>query len=259
MGTPEFAVPAMEAIYEHFNLVAVVTVPDKPAGRGKKLQESAVKQGAIKLGLPILQPTKLKDPDFINQLSAFSADLFVVVAFRMLPAAVFEMPQLGCLNLHASLLPDYRGAAPINWVIINGESKSGLTTFLIEQEIDTGLILKQTEMVIGKNETAGHVHDRMMKEGATLLVQTIQGIADGSVIGRPQSLDPGKTYHQAPKIYRETGQIAWKDAAYNIHNLIRGLNPYPGAYTTVSRIGQVETMKIWASSVFDRSKPYRTI
>lgn len=235
MGTPDFAVASLHALLEAgFNIVGVITAPDKPAGRGLKLTESAVKKYAVEKGLPILQPEKLKNPDFLAQLKALDAHLQVVVAFRMLPQIVWNMPAFGTINLHASLLPQYRGAAPINWAIINGEKETGVTTFKLQQEIDTGHILLQEKIPIGENDTAGELHDIMKEIGAHLLVATIKGIEDGSLQETAQSEAiqqlTGELKH-APKIFTETCIIDWNKTCDEVHNLIRGLSPYPGAMT----------------------------
>ena len=231
MGTPEFAVASLDALLQAgFNVVAVVTAPDKPAGRGMKLTESAVKQYAVSHELPVLQPEKLKAPEFLASLQALHADLQVVVAFRMLPEVVWNMPPMGTINVHGSLLPQYRGAAPINWAVINGEKKTGVTTFKLQHAIDTGNILLQASMPIGENETAGEVHDRMKVLGAELLVQTVKGLVDGTIQEQPQPADEGQLKH-APKIFTETCQIDWNHSAASIHNQIRGLSPFPGAFT----------------------------
>jgi methionyl-tRNA formyltransferase len=243
MGTPAFAVASLEALVNAgFDIVGVVTAPDKPAGRGMKLTGSDVKNFAIAKGLTLLQPEKLKSPVFIEQLTNLKADLQVVVAFRMLPEIVWSMPPLGTINLHGSLLPQYRGAAPINWAIINGEIETGVTTFKLQHEIDTGNILLQEKLPIGENETAGEVHDKMMKTGASLLVKTIQGIAEGSLTGKPQQIT-GETIKHAPKIYTDTCKINWENNITTIHNLIRGLSPYPGAFTSIDN----KTLKIYKS------------
>jgi methionyl-tRNA formyltransferase len=234
MGTPEFAVPSLDALVEAgHEIVGVITAPDKPAGRGLKINESAVKQYAAKKGLHILQPEKLKNPQFLDELKLLKADLQVVVAFRMLPELVWNMPSLGTINLHASLLPQYRGAAPINWAIINGEKETGVTTFKLQHAIDTGNILLQEAIPIGEKETAGELHDRMKSIGAALLLKTVNGLADGSLKEIPQSTavaDPFVIKH-APKIFTETTRIDWKKPADEIFNLIRGLTPYPAAFT----------------------------
>jgi methionyl-tRNA formyltransferase len=246
MGTPEFAVASLDALVnEGYNIVGVITAPDKPSGRGLKMNESAVKKYAIEKGLKILQPEKLKNPEFINELKSLTASVQIVVAFRMLPEVVWNMPPMGTINLHGSLLPEYRGAAPINWEIINGEKETGVTTFKLQQEIDTGNILLSEKILIAENETAGELHDIMKEVGAKLLVKTLQGIADNSLQGKPQqsmvngewpninsplTIDNSPPKH-APKIFTETCKIDWSKTADEIHNLIRGLSPFPVAFT----------------------------
>lgn len=245
MGTPEFAVASLNALVNAgFTIVAVVTSPDKPAGRGMLLQQSAVKKYASEQNLPVLQPEKLKDPGFIAQLRELKADLQIVVAFRMLPEIVWNMPPMGTINLHGSLLPQYRGAAPINWAVINGEKETGVTTFKLKHEIDTGNILLQDRFTIGPDETAGEVHDRMKLIGANLLVQTIKGLASGSLQENPQEvLIQNTTLRHAPKIFTETCIINWEETSLQIHNRIRGLSPFPGALTKLD--GKV--LKIYKS------------
>ncbi|MBO9201248.1 MULTISPECIES: methionyl-tRNA formyltransferase [Niastella] len=231
MGTPEFAVASLDALVQAgCNIVAVITAPDKPAGRGMKLTESAVKKYAVEKQLPILQPVKLKDPEFLQELKDLKADLQIVVAFRMLPEIVWDMPSMGTINLHGSLLPQYRGAAPINWAVINGEKATGVTTFKLQHEIDTGDILLQESFPIGEDETAGEVHDKMKEIGAQLLVKTVQGLAKGNLTEIPQKADSGPIQH-APKIFTETCKIEWDHSVIAIYNLIRGLSPYPAAFT----------------------------
>lgn len=235
MGTPEFAVASLDALLNAgINIVAVVTAPDKPAGRGMQVQQSAVKKYAVEKRLTIFQPEKLKDPAFIHQLRELKADLQVVVAFRMLPEIVWNMPSLGTINLHGSLLPQYRGAAPINWAVINGERETGVTTFKLKHEIDTGNILLQDRFTIGPDETAGEVHDRMKLIGASLLVQTVHGLEQGILKEKTQDelINTSEIRH-APKIFTETCKINWNNTATQVHNLIRGLSPYPGALTTL--------------------------
>lgn len=242
MGTPEFAVASLDRLVQAgCNIVAVITAPDKPAGRGMQLQQSAVKKYALDKGLHILQPEKLKDPDFIERLRSLKADIQVVVAFRMLPEIVWNMPAMGTINVHGSLLPQYRGAAPINWAIINGEKYTGVTTFKLKHEIDTGDILLTTKIAIGENETAGELHDKMKEIGADLLLKTIEGIANGSLTETPQhrtsNIEPAyrtgrhQILHHAPKLTTETCMINWNKKADEIYNLIRGLSPYPTAFT----------------------------
>lgn len=235
MGTPEFAVASLEALVKAgCTIVGVITAPDKPAGRGMKLTESAVKKYALEKGLFILQPGKLKNSEFLEELKILSADLQIVVAFRMLPEVVWNMPPLGTINLHGSLLPQYRGAAPINWAVINGEKETGVTTFKLQHEIDTGNILLQKSFAIGDDETTGEIHDRMKMIGADLLVETVKGLAEGTLKEQPQirSDRDGQTRLQhAPKIFTDTCKIDWMAPVETIHNLIRGLSPYPAAFT----------------------------
>ncbi|WP_316842383.1 methionyl-tRNA formyltransferase [Pedobacter gandavensis] len=230
MGTPDFAVASLNALVEAgFNVVGVVTAADKPAGRGQKLQESAVKQYAVAKGLKVLQPLKLKDPEFIQELKDLQADLQVVVAFRMLPEMVWDMPAKGTINLHASLLPQYRGAAPINHAIINGEKESGVTTFFLKHEIDTGDIIFSERVAIGEDETAGELHDQLMNVGAGLLVKTVKAIEEGNY--KEQAQVQSDSLKHAPKIFKEHCLIDWDQPAKTVYNLIRGLSPYPTAYT----------------------------
>jgi len=246
LGTPDFAVASLDAIVQDgWNVVAVVTAPDKPAGRGMKLGQSAVKQYALEKNIPVLQPEKLKDPSFMESLRALKADLQVVVAFRMLPELVWNMPPLGTINLHGSLLPQYRGAAPINWAIINGETETGVTTFRLKQEIDTGDILLRKSMPIGPDDDFRTVHDRMKEIGARVLVETMQGLCDGSLTPIPQDRVDMGTLKPAPKIFTDHCSINWQQPVANIHNLVRGLSPVPGAFTMLHG----KTLKIF------RSKP----
>ena len=246
MGTPDFAVASLDAICKAgFQVVGVITAPDRPAGRGMKLTESAVKKYAIEHGLTILQPVKLKDPDFLHSLHALEADLQIVVAFRMLPELVWNMPPLGTVNLHGSLLPQYRGAAPINWAIINGEKETGVTTFKLKQEIDTGDILMQEKFSVSDTDNFGDVHDRMKEIGAAVLVNTIRGLAEGSLHEIPQSSVGSGALKSAPKIFTDHCRIDWTKPAQEVHNLIRGLSPYPGAFTSF----QGKMLKIYRSSI----------
>jgi len=232
MGTPDFAVASLERLINaDCNIVGVVTAPDKPAGRGMKMQESAVKKTALTNGLNILQPEKLKSPDFIECLAVLKADIQIVVAFRMLPEIVWDMPSMGTINLHGSLLPQYRGAAPINWAIINGEPYTGVTTFKLKHEIDTGDILQFEKILINDEDTAGTLHDKMKDIGASLLLKTIQNIALGNVKETPQQLLIENEIKHAPKIYTETCKLDWNKSCTQVNNLIRGLSPYPGAFT----------------------------
>jgi len=228
LGTPDFAVASLRAMVESkHNVVAVVTMPDKPAGRGMKLQQSPVKQYAVSQNIPVLQPEKLRNPEFIEELRSFKADLQVVIAFRMLPEIVWNMPPLGTINLHASLLPDYRGAAPINWAIINGERVSGVSTFFLKHEIDTGDILLSAACEIGSDTTAGELHDTLMHLGAEVMLQSLQLIKEGKTQGNPQAAGSEKI---APKIFKNHCLIHWAQSGEKIINLIRGMNPYPSAY-----------------------------
>jgi methionyl-tRNA formyltransferase len=231
MGTPAFAVPPLRALLEAgHEIVGVVTATDKWGGRGgKTLLQSAVKQFAEESGLPVLQPEKLRSEAFLSELRALRADLQVVVAFRMLPEVVWAMPPLGTINLHASLLPRYRGAAPINWAVINGETETGLTTFFLRHEIDTGDLLLQEKTAIGPDETAGELHDRLMLLGADLVVRTVAAIAEGGAVGRPQS---DEAVSHAPKLNESTGEMSFDRPVSALHNLVRGLSPYPGAWCT---------------------------
>ena len=235
MGTPPFAVASLDALVKAgFTISAVVTAPDKPAGRGLQLQQSAVKKYAVENNLPVLQPVKLKDPAFISALEALNANVFVVVAFRMLPEIVWDMPPMGTINVHGSLLPSYRGAAPINWAVINGEKETGVTTFKLKAAIDTGNILLQDKLPITEADTAGTIHDKMMILGANLLVTTLHGIINNTLTEKDQediiNNDPNLLKH-APKIFTETCTINWNNTTESIFNLIRGLSPFPGALT----------------------------
>lgn len=265
MGTPEFAVASLDALVKAgCQVVAVITAPDKQAGRGMQLQQSAVKKYAVENNLPVLQPEKLKNPEFLARLQSLNADLQIVVAFRMLPELVWNMPPMGTINVHGSLLPQYRGAAPINWAVINGEKETGVTTFKLKHEIDTGDILLQESFAIGDNETAGEVHDRMKEIGANLLVKTVKGLADGSLVERPQASmvtgqssmvnselsikEPGNLESHsppkhAPKIFTGTCKIDFAKTVAEVHNLIRGLSPFPGAFTFLNG----KMMKIYKS------------
>lgn len=242
MGTPEFAVSSLEALAEAgATITGVVTAPDKPAGRGKKMQASPVKQWAAEhLSCPILQPEKLRDPSFLEALRHVRADMFVVVAFRMLPEAVWTIPQGGTFNLHASLLPDYRGAAPINHALMNGETLTGVSTFMIDHAIDTGNILLRKEVPIDPDDNAGTLHDKLMETGAQLVIETVAGLAAGTLSARPQSAftEPGMSLHQAPKINRDDCRIEWSRSASDLRNFIRGLSPYPSAWTLLQLPGK---------------------
>jgi methionyl-tRNA formyltransferase len=258
MGTPGFAVASLSALVEAgCNIVGVITAPDKPAGRGMKLNESAVKKYAVEKGLFILQPEKLKNQIFLRELKALNADLQIVVAFRMLPEDVWNMPPLGTVNLHGSLLPQYRGAAPINWAIINGEKETGVTTFKLKHEIDTGNILLQGNILIGENDTAGELHDIMKEIGANLLVTTVKGLADGTLLETPQSKGMNQVSDElkhAPRIFTKTCTIDWNKSCDEIYNLIRGLSPYPGAITKL----QNKILKIYKSKkeIINHTAPF---
>jgi len=232
MGTPDFAVATLKTLVENnYNIVGVITAPDKPSGRGRKLNESAVKQYAKSTGLNILQPTNLKNKDFIDELKVLKANLQIVVAFRMLPKVVWQMPKYGTFNLHASLLPNYRGAAPINWAVINGETKTGVSTFFIDEKIDTGEMILQQEIEINLDENAGSLHDKLMVVGSQLVLSTVSLIEKGKVKTTPQiDSDAIKTAH---KLNKENCKIDWNDSLDNIYNLIRGLSPYPAAWCTL--------------------------
>ncbi|WP_373513387.1 methionyl-tRNA formyltransferase [Persicitalea sp.] len=250
MGTPEFAVPSLQILVEKgCEVVAVITAPDRPAGRGQKLNESPVKQYAVANNIPVLQPEKLRNPDFLERLRALNADLQVVVAFRMLPEVVWAMPRLGTFNLHASLLPDYRGAAPINWAIMNGETVTGATTFFIEKEIDTGKIIFQEKEEITSDDTAGSLYERLMEKGAALVLRTVRAIAVGDYPQIPQP--PMRTGKEAPKLFRENCEIDWNRPAAEVRNFVRGLSPYPAAWTTLNGMN----CKLYAVAVVEEGLP----
>ena len=251
-GTPEFAASQLEAIIKAgCEVVAVVTMPDKPAGRGKKIQFSEVKKTALEHQLPLLQPEKLRDPEFLSALEAFHADLFIVVAFRMLPAVVWKMPPMGTFNLHASLLPQYRGATPINHAIINGETETGLTTFFLNEEIDKGEVIMREKVNIRPDETAGELHDELMLLGNRLVVETIHKIENHDVTPVTQeTLAKGVTLKEAPKIFKDFCHIRWDRNCNDIYNLIRGLSPYPAAHTTLkTEYDETVELKVYASQV----------
>lgn len=239
MGTPEFAVASLRRLVEEgYNIVAVVTTPDKPAGRGQKLHESDVKVAARELGLPILQPERLRDEAFVEAMRALEPDLGIVIAFRMLPEVIWAMPRLGTFNLHASLLPEYRGAAPINWAVINGEQKTGITTFLLNHEIDKGAIIGQMEMPIGEDDTVGTMYDKLMVSGCDLVVDTVERIAAGDYTATEQMHIDESTLKPAPKIFKEDCRIDWSWEGRRIVNFVRGLSPYPAAWTPMFIDGQ---------------------
>ena len=245
MGTPAFAVETLQALVENqYQVVGVITMPDKPAGRGHKIQESDVKKYALSQNLPVLQPEKLRDQEFLDQLQALNADLQVVVAFRMLPEVVWDMPKHGTYNLHASLLPQYRGAAPINWALINGEKETGVTTFKLVHEIDSGKIAYQNKIEIDENDNAGIIHDKLMKLGAQLMLKTVDAIINDTLVlqaqeGESESLKP------APKIFKETCRIDWDSSVETLHNFIRGLSPYPAAYSLLQRDDETFNVKVF--------------
>ena len=251
-GTPEFAASQLEAILAAgYDVAAVVTMPDKPAGRGKKIQFSDVKKTALEHQLPLLQPEKLKNPEFLEELASFNANLFIVVAFRMLPAVVWQMPKYGTFNLHASLLPQYRGAAPINYAIINGETETGLTTFFLNEEIDKGAVIMRETVGIRPNETAGELHDELMVLGNKVVVETIRKIESGTVPTQTQEeLAEETTLHDAPKIFKDFCYIDWSKTLIDIYNHIRGLSPYPAAHALLaSDKDEVLEMKVYASEM----------
>ena len=238
MGTPDFAVaPLRRLVEEGYNIVGVVTMPDKPAGRGLHMQASAVKRYAVEAGLPVYQPEKLKDPQFVETLRSLAPDLGIVIAFRMLPEIVWAMPHLGTFNLHASLLPQYRGAAPINWAIINGEKESGVTTFLLNHEIDKGAILCQQRVAIDEDDDAGTLHDKLMNAGTDLVVETIERIASGAIAPVDQQTIEPQVVRDAPKIFKETCRIDWSASGDTVRNLVRGLSPYPAAWSELHKEG----------------------
>lgn len=250
MGTPEFAVEILKKLHiEGINIKGVITAPDKPAGRGQKIHQSAVKEYAIENNLNILQPTNLKDPAFIEQLEELNADLFVVVAFRMLPTVVWKMPKYGTINLHASLLPNYRGAAPINWAIINGETETGVTTFFIEEEIDTGKIIEQAKVTIGENEDVGSLYHRLMTLGAEVMFSTVIKIAEGNINSVPQNNYDLTVIKPAPKIFKPDCEIDFNSPVETVHNFCRGLSPYPAAWCKLfnSTKNETKTYKIFST------------
>ena len=246
MGTPDFAVGILKNLQRHnFTIAGVITAPDKPSGRGRRLNQSAVKKYALEHELPILQPKNLKDEGFLKELKELQANLQIVVAFRMLPKVVWQLPTLGTFNLHASLLPNYRGAAPINWAIINGETKTGVTTFFIDEKIDTGEIILQTPVNISQTDTAGSLHDKLMEVGSQLVVKTVEYIESGTVKTIKQ---PTKESTAAPKIYKETCKIDWHQPIDIIYNMIRGLSPYPAAWTKIETTNKTVEAKIYRAS-----------
>lgn len=256
MGTPDFAVESLKCLVEGgYNIVGVITMPDKPAGRGHKVQFSPVKQYALEHNLKLMQPEKLKAPEFIEELRSLNADLQIVVAFRMLPEVVWNMPRLGTFNLHASLLPQYRGAAPINWAVMNGETKTGITTFFLKHEIDTGEVIQQVEVPIADTDNVGTVHDKLMVLGGKLVVETVDNIIAGTVKPIPQeSMSGFETIKPAPKIFKETCHINWSQPVKTVYDMIRGLSPYPAAWAELHNEGHepvgvkiFETEKVFES------------
>lgn len=259
MGTPEFAVPSLQILVENgFNVVAVITAPDKPKGRGQKLATSPVKDYAVSQNIPVLQPTNLKSPEFIEELKSYNANLQIVVAFRMLPEMVWNMPEIGTFNLHASLLPQYRGAAPINWAIINGEKETGITTFFLKHEIDTGNIIFQEKEPIGEDDNVGDLYARLMERGSKLVLKTVQAIQEGDYPQDPQD-ESGEIKH-APKIFKETCEIDWSKSSEEVYNFIRGLSPYPAAWTMINgtqfKIYKAEKLEL--TSAGDKPGDYAT-
>jgi methionyl-tRNA formyltransferase len=271
MGTPDFAVACLDSLHKSSHqVVAVITAPDKPTGRGLQMNMSAVKKYALEHDLPILQPEKLKNPAFLAVLASYNADIQVVVAFRMLPEVVWSMPAKGTINLHASILPNYRGAAPINWAIINGETESGVSTFFIEKEIDTGNIIFTEKLKIGESENAGDVHDRMMAIGAALIVKTLDAVQEGNYPSVPQ--DFSAEQKAAPKIFKETCQLDFAENTETIHNKIRGLSPYPAAWTTLNgkqlkiykaepaiELGEIENLELIEQEMFSFKTNHKSI
>lgn len=255
MGTPEFATTSLRRLVaEGYNVVAVVTTPDKPAGRGQKMHKSDVKLAAEELGLPILQPEKLRDESFLAELRALEPDLGVVIAFRMLPEVVWAMPKLGTFNLHASLLPQYRGAAPINWAIINGDKRTGVTTFLLNHEIDKGAIIEQREVDILPEDNIGTLYDKLMTIGAELVTETVDKLASGNYATIEQMHIDESTLRPAPKIFKEDGRIEWRDSITAIHNKVRGLSPYPAAWTPIFKGGEeCGSVKIFTTHIESQS------
>ncbi|MBD3903083.1 methionyl-tRNA formyltransferase [Chryseobacterium sp. Ch-15] len=260
LGTPEFAKTALEAIHQsHHEVVGVVTVADKASGRGQKINQSPVKVFAAENNIPVFQPEKLRNPEFLEELKKLDADVFIVVAFRMMPKILFEMPRMGTFNLHASLLPDYRGAAPINYAVINGEEKTGATTFFINEKIDEGNILLQEEIPVLENENAGSLHDRLMEMGSKLVVKTLDGLAENSIIEKPQPEveHPKNAY----KIFKEDTRIDWTKTSKEVHQFVLGMSPYPAAFTTL-KVGEDEKgLKIYDGKfeVSDHGKPVETL
>ena len=251
MGTPEFAVAPLQTLVEQgFNIVAVVTVPDKPQGRGRKIAPSPVKEYAVEHNIPVLQPEKLKNPEFLDELKSYNADLQIVVAFRMLPEVVWAMPKFGTFNLHAALLPQYRGAAPINWAIINGETKTGVTTFLLDKDIDTGRIIMQREISILPEDNIGTLYDKMMNIGKDVVVETVETIISGNYKSIPQDtlINKDTVLRPAPKIFKDDCRLDFSKKCVELHNLVRGLSPYPAAFTTIKVNGKDLNLKVFETT-----------
>ena len=254
MGTPDFAVASLKALVENkYKVVGVITAPDRPAGRGQKLRASAVKEYALSVNLPVMQPTNLKNEVFLTELASYNADLQIIVAFRMLPKVVWDMPKFGTFNLHASLLPEYRGAAPINWAIINGETLTGNTTFFIDDKIDTGAVILQQQIEISENTTAGELHDELMMQGSDLVLQTVDLIESGEVKTKIQPEDEPKT---AYKLNKENTKIDWLKPGQEIHNLIRGLSPYPSAWSEFKNGDQLLKVKIYLTEFVEKQHDF---
>lgn len=251
LGTPDFAVPSLDILIKNgYEVVGVITAPDKPAGRGQKLNISAVKQYALNHNLKVLQPVKLSDPEFINEVRSLNADLQIVVAFRMMPEVLWSMPKHGTFNLHGSLLPQYRGAAPINRAVMNGERKTGVTTFFLRHEIDTGNIVFRQEIPIGENESAGELHDRMMMDGAELVLKTVKALEEGNIVSHVQSefVEEGEVLMSAPKIFKDDCKLDCSRSVADLHNQVRGLSPFPGAFVDIEKEdGSVFPLKIYKS------------
>lgn len=258
MGTPEFAVAILDKlVQENMDVAGVVTAPDKPAGRGRKIHQSAVKEYAESKGLHVLQPTNLKDPEFVDALQNLNADVFVVVAFRMLPEVVWSMPSKGTINLHASLLPNYRGAAPINWAIINGETETGVTTFFIEKEIDTGKIIEQAKVAIGSDETVGELYERLMHLGADVMHHTLMNLEEGIANAVPQNQLMQPEFKPAPKIFKQDCRIKFNNSVKVVHDFCRGLSPYPAAWCklTDTEKEETKTYKIFGTKISEENSP----
>ncbi|MGV4528891.1 methionyl-tRNA formyltransferase [Ornithobacterium rhinotracheale] len=257
MGTPDFAVHILDKIHQAgYPIVGVVSTPDKPAGRGQKMHSSAVTQYAKEHNLFLMQPPKLKAKSFVETLESLQADVFVVVAFRMLPKIIWNMPSKGTFNLHASLLPQYRGAAPINWAIINGEEKSGVTTFFLDEKTDTGNIIYQQEVDILPDETAGELHDKLMYAGGDLVLKTLEGISENAINPTPQN--HSQALKDAPKLFKENTHINWSDSLENIYNFVRGLNPYPAAWTQISLNGETKLLKVFKIEIEKTNHSYQS-